>query len=349
MRVDAMLDPTALIAAAEHAAALEGRGYDGVWCGETSHDPFVALTLAATTTHRIGLGSGVAIGFARNPMSLAITANDLQLASGGRFRLGIGSQVRAHIERRFGMAWSRPAARMRELVRAVRHIWAAWDGGTGIDFRGEFSTHTLMPPVFDPGPSPYGRPPIFLAAVGPRMTAVAGEVADGLIAHSFVTERYLRDVMQPALASGAAVAGRNVESVEVSYPAFVATGADATEIERAVAAVRAQIAFYGSTPAYRLVLAHHGWDAVHTELHARSRAGAWDELPALVDDEMLHTFAAVGAPDEVARHLAERCRGVVDRVTPYAPYDVRDEVIDEVANVLRRMDDADLTATRRTA
>jgi probable F420-dependent oxidoreductase len=349
MRIDAMLDPTVLVEAAEHAAALERRGYDGVWCGETSHDPFVALTLAATTTRRIGIGSGVAIAFARNPMSLAITANDLQLASRGRFRLGIGSQVRAHIERRFGLEWSRPSARMRELVLAVRHIWAAWDGGAGLDFHGEFSTHTLMPPVFDPGPNPYGQPPIFLAAVGPRMTAVAGEVADGLIAHSFVTERYLRDVMQPALASGAAASGRDAASIEVSYPAFVATGHDGDAIERAVTAVRGQIAFYGSTPAYRSVLAHHGWDDIHEQLHARSKAGDWDGLAALVDDEMVHAFAAVGPPAEVARTLHERCHGVVDRITPYAPYDVRAEVIDEVAHALRRIDDADVTATRRTA
>jgi probable F420-dependent oxidoreductase len=348
MHVDAMLDPTALAPLPAAAAALERRGYDAAWCGETAHDPFVALTLAATTTTTLGLGTGVAIAFARNPMSIAVAANDLQLTSGGRFRLGIGSQVRAHVERRFGMPWGRPVARMRELVLAVRHIWDAWAGQTELDFRGEFFTHTLLPPVFDPGPNPHGTPPIFLAAVGRAMTRAAGEVADGLLTHSFVTERYLREVTVPALRDGARAAGRDT-AVEVSYPAFVATGESAADIDRAVDAVRSQIAFYGSTPAYAPVLTLHGWDDVHAELHARSRQGAWDTLDELVDDEMLHAFAAVGSPTEVARTLDARCAGVVDRVTPYAPYPIDDDVIDAVAHELRALGRASTDSNRRSA
>lgn len=349
MHVDSMLDPTALGALPETAGALERRGYDAAWCGETAHDPFVALTLAATATTSLGLGTGVAIAFARNPMSIAIAANDLQLASGGRFRLGIGSQVRAHIERRFGMPWGRPVARMRELVLAVRHIWDAWAGRADLDFRGEFSTHTLLPPVFDPGPNPHGNPPIFVAGVGRAMTRVAGEVADGLLTHSFVTERYLREVTLPALDEGARAASRDVSAVSVSYPAFVATGRTPAEVDAAVAAVKTQIAFYGSTPAYAPVLALHGWDAVHAELHARSRRGAWDTLDELVDDDMLDAFAAVGSPTEIARTLSTRCNGVVDRVTPYTPYPIDDDVIDAVAHELRALDRASTDSQRRSA
>src|SRR5688572_1436426 len=183
-----------LSGAGELAKQQEDLGYDGLWAAETSHDPFVSLTLAAEATERVELGTAIVVAFGRNPMDLAITANGLQLLSQGRFILGLGSQIKPHIEKRFSMPWSKPAARMREFILAMRAIWDSWHHGTKLDFRGDFYTHTLMTPFFDPGPNPYGPPRVFLAAVGERMTEVAGEVADGLLAHGFTTERYLKEV-----------------------------------------------------------------------------------------------------------------------------------------------------------
>ena len=334
MHVDAMLGPE-LATAASRARVLEDQGYGALWCGETAHDAFVQLTIAAGATERIRLGTGVAIAFARNPLSLATLGNDLQTVSRGRFVLGLGSQVRPHIERRFSMPWSRPAARMRETVLAIRHIWSAWEAGTPLAFEGEFFTHTLMTPTFDPGPNPFGNPAVFLAAVGALMTGVAGEVADGLLLHSFMTERYLRDVTLPALGSGIARAGRSRDDVRISYPAFVVTGRDDAELAVAADGVRAQIAFYGSTPSYRAVLELHGWSDLHSELHARSRQGEWAAMTQLVDDEVLRAFAVVGSPRDVAHQLAERVGDVVDRVTPYMPYPIDRDCVLEVAAALR--------------
>ena len=333
MRVDAMLgvEPVGI---ADRARALEADAFDASWSGETAHDPFLLLTAAATATTRMGLGTGVAIALARNPMSLAMAANDLQTISQGRALLGLGSQIKPHIERRYSMAWSRPAARMREYVLAVRHIWQSWADGSKLDFRGEFFTHTLMTPVFDPGPNPYGNPPILLAAVGERMTAVAGEVADGLLVHSFVTERYLREVTLPALEAGAARAGRTRDDLTISYPVFVVTGTTDAELVAAATSVREQIAFYGSTPAYRPVLALHGWDDLHGELHTLSKQGRWQAMADLVDDDVLDAFAVVGSPTEVATLIGRRFGDLVDRVTLYSPYDAR-SALREIATELR--------------
>ncbi len=316
---------------------MEALGYDGLWAAETAHDPFVLLAQAATATARVELGTGIAVAFARNPMNLAVVANDLHLVSGGRFILGLGSQIKAHITKRYAMAWSSPAARMRELILAIRAIWAAWaDPAQKLDFRGEFYTHTLMTPFFDPGPNPHGNPPIFLAAVGERMTEVAGEVADGLLAHAFTTERYLKEVTLPALARGAARAGRSSHDLKISYPGFVVTGRDDAEVERAARGVKNQIAFYGSTPAYRPVLELHGWGDLQSELNALSRRGEWERMGELITDEMLETFAIVAPLEEVPDAVGRRFGGVVDRFSFYAPYEMPDT---QWAAILERFTD----------
>src|SRR5689334_9854255 len=302
------------------ARELEELGYDGVFTAETSHDPFLPITLAALETERIELATGIAVAFARNPMSTAVIGNDLQLYTKGRFILGLGSQIKPHFEKRFSMPWSHPAARMREFILAMRAIWACWNDGEKLDFRGEFYRHTLMTPFFNPGPSSFGAPKVFLAAVGEKMTEAAGEVADGIIIHGFTTERYVKEVTMPAIERGLAKAGRDRSSFQVSGPLFVVTGTDDASFEEAARGTRQQIAFYGSTPAYRGVLELHGWGDLQTELNALSKQGEWVKMGELVDDEMLRTFAVVASPEEVGAELRRRYAGVVDRCSFYAPY-----------------------------
>ncbi len=305
--------------AIESAQAQEAQGYDGFWTAETSHDPFLPLLLAAEHTTSIELGTSIAVAFARNPMTLANTAYDLQAYS-GRFILGLGSQIKPHITKRFSMEWSKPAARMREMVLAIRAIWDTWNNGTKLDFRGDFYTHTLMTPFFDPGPNPNGDPKIFLAGVGPLMTEVAGEVCDGFICHGFTTEKFLREVTIPALERGRAKAGKTMEGFEIVGPSFVVTGNDEDETGQAAAAVRQQISFYGSTPAYRPVLDIHGWGGLQDELNTMSKQGRWQEMGDLVDDEILNTFAVVGEPEAVAPELHRRYGDCVQRISFYTPY-----------------------------
>jgi probable F420-dependent oxidoreductase len=318
MRIDGTIgfDPSVAV---EAAVAAEAAGYDGIWSAEVAHDPFLPLVLAGEHTERIQLGTGIAVAFARNPMTLAVVANDLQAMTGGRFLLGLGSQIKPHVEKRFSMPWSHPAPRMRELILAVRAIWASWADGSRLAFRGEFYRHTLMTPMFDPGPNPHGNPPVFLAAVGPGMTEVAGEVADGLLAHGFTTERYLREVTVPALERGLARAGRARDAFEISYPGMVVTGASDEELERSARATRTQLAFYGSTPAYRPVLELHGWGDLQGELNTLSKRGRWEEMADLIDDDVLHTFAVVAPIDELAAGVVARFGGLVDRFSVYAP------------------------------
>jgi probable F420-dependent oxidoreductase len=302
------------------AKETEQAGYDGAWSAETGHDPFLPLLLAAEHTEHLELGTGIAVAFARNPMNLASLANDLQAYSKGRFMLGLGSQIRPHIEKRFSMPWSHPAPRMRELILAMRAIWSSWNEGTKLEFKGDFYTHTLMTPFFNPGPNRYGPPRVFLAAVGELMTTVAGEVADGLLVHGFTTERYLREATIPALERGLAISGRSREDVQVSYPAFVVTGTTEAEMTDAARGVRAQIAFYGSTPAYRPVLELHGWGDLQRELNALSKQGEWMKMAELIDDEVLHAFAVVCEPEDVPARILARVGDVADRITFYAPY-----------------------------
>jgi probable F420-dependent oxidoreductase len=302
------------------ARELEELGYDGVFTAETSHDPFLPITLAALETERIELGTGIAVAFARNPMSTAVIANDLQLYTEGRFILGLGSQIKPHIEKRFSMEWSHPADRMREFILAIRAIWATWNEGEKLDFRGDYYRHTLMTPFFNPGPNPYGTPKVFLAAVGERMTEVAGEAADGILLHGFTTERYVREVTLPALERGWARTGKQRGDFELSGPMFVVTGTNDEEYEAARRGTKQQIAFYGSTPAYRGVLELHGWGDLQGELNRLSKQGDWVQMGELVDDEVLATFAVTGEPEEIPAKLLERYGDIVDRVSFYAPY-----------------------------
>ena len=302
----------------DRARMMEQDGYSGLLSAETSHDPFLPLALAAQHTERIELMTAIAVGFARNPMVLAHTAWDLQALSQGRFLLGLGSQIQAHITKRFSMPWSRPAARMEEMITAIRAIWEAWQTGERLNFRGEFYRHTLMTPMFSPGPIDVAPPPILISAVGPLMTKVAGRAADGLVCHAFQTAEYLRDVTMPSVHAGLAEAGRDRSDFEISMPVFVVSGFREEEIAAQAARTRQQIAFYGSTPAYRGVLEHHGWGDAQTELNRLSKRGQWVEMGNVIDDDMLGAFAIVAEPHEVPGRIAERFGGTLDRLQFYA-------------------------------
>ncbi|WP_405856634.1 LLM class F420-dependent oxidoreductase [Streptomyces sp. NBC_01515] len=337
MKVDGKLSVWGTAEVVAEALHHEKAGYDGLWASESQHDPFLPLLLAAEHTDRLEVGTAIAVAFARSPMQLAYTAHDLQAYSGGRFSLGLGSQIKPHIERRFSMPWSRPAARMREYVSALRAIWAAWNEGEKLDFRGDFYTHTLMSPFFSPPPAPGGAPKVFVAAVGEAMTRVAGEVADGLLAHGFTTERYLREVTLPTVESGLDRSGRTRDDFSVSHLLLTATGRTEEELARAIDGTRRQIAFYGSTPAYRGVLELHGWGALGDELNAlskSSREDKWEAMGGLVDDEVLHTFAVVAEPERVAGEIRRRYGALVDRVSFYTAYEIDAEVWEPIVREL---------------
>ena len=322
MKVDGGI-PLELAAAGGGAADLEAAGYSGGWTAETNHDPFLPLVLAAEHTTMLELGTSIAVGFARNPMNLAHIGWDLQTFSRGRFILGLGSQIKPHITKRFSMEWSHPAARMREMILAIRAIWETWQHGTPLSFRGDFYRHTLMTPFFTPNAADWDglEPPrIFLAGVGEMMTEVAGEVADGFICHGFTTARYLREVTIPALARGRRTAGRDLTGFDIVGPGFVVTGNDDAEMEAARRGTCQQIAFYGSTPAYRPVLELHGWGDLHDQLNRLSKQGRWEEMGTLISPEVLDAFAVVGAPETIAEQVHRRFDGAIQRLTIYAPY-----------------------------
>jgi probable F420-dependent oxidoreductase len=296
------------------ARAAEADGFGGLFTFEARHDGFLPLAVATEHTERIELGTSIAIAFARTPMTLAHLGHDMQALSGGRFVLGLGSQIRPHIERRYSMPWSHPAARMREMVEAMRAIWRSWNEGEPLDFRGDFYTHTLMTPLFAPPPSPHGPPRVWVAGVGPRMVEVAGAVADGLICHPLLSGRYLREALLPHLRAGARSAGRDPAELEVAAMAMIATGATEEDMAASVAATRTQIGFYASTPAYRPVLEMHGWGDLQPELRRLSKAGEWAAMGDAIDDEMVRTLAVVAEPDGVVPALVERFGGHADRV-----------------------------------
>jgi len=320
VKVDGGLLAADLAGAGATAKELEDLGYDGLFTAETSHDPFFPLVLAAEHTERIELATGIAVAFPRSPMHLANVGHDLQTFSKGRFILGLGSQIKAHNEKRFSTSWFKPAARMRELVLAMRAIWACWNDGAKLEFRGDFYTHTLMTPFFQPPPSPFGPPRVWLAAVGELMTEVAGEVCDGLLVHGFTTEKYLRETTIPAVERGLARGGKTREQFVLSCPVFVITGTDDAEREQARQGVCQQIAFYGSTPAYRPVLDAHGWGDLQPELNTLSKQGQWVEMGKLITDDIVDAFAVEGEPEQVPRLILDRYGDVIDRVSFYAPY-----------------------------
>ena len=299
---------------ASHIATIDATDLECAWVAETVNDPFLSIAVAAEHSDRVALGTGIAVAFARNPMSLAYTANQLQEYSRGRLVLGLGSQVRSHIEKRFSSPWSHPAARMREYVLALRAIWSSWNDGRSLDFEGEFYTHTLMTPVFAPKSHPFGAPKVFLAAVGPRMTEVCGEVGDGLLTHGVSSPRYLRDVTLPALERGLARSGRTRSDIEITCPGFIAVGETEEALTKARASMRRTFAYYASTPAYRPVLDAHGLGELQTDLYRCSKDGRWDEMGRLVDDGILDTFTIIATPATLAAEVEGRYGGLVDRI-----------------------------------
>ncbi len=340
MRVIYPLSSPELPAIAAAAAWAESMGYDGVSSSETTHDPFVALTLAATATARVTLETHVAIAFPRSPMVVAYTGRDLQDLSGGRFRLGLGTQVKGHIERRFSTVWESPGPKLREYIQSLRSIWRAWDQGERLDFQGRFYRFSLMTPFFSPGPGQHGPPPVFNAAVNPYNCRVAGEVSDGLTLHTFTSAEYVRQVVRPNIAAGAAKVGRNPAEVKVNGGGFIVTGPNRTALREADREARRRIAFYASTRTYRPVLECHGFQEVGQRLYQMSLEGRWDEMGEMVGDEMLAAFAVVGEYDEVADRLLERYGGLVDEVgLSFATAGEADE--QQLRRIIRRLQEAD--------
>ncbi|MGV0875336.1 TIGR03617 family F420-dependent LLM class oxidoreductase [Mycolicibacterium sp. XJ879] len=327
MRVmTALFGPTDAI---ERAQALREAGASGVFTFEGPHDVFAPLTLASTVSG-LDLMTNVAIAFPRNPIQLAHQANDMQLLAQGRFILGLGTQVRAQVEKRYGAAFDRPVARMKEMVGALRAVFDAWNSGGRLDFRGEYYRHTLMTPTFDPGPNPYGPPPIYLGALGPRLTRATAEVADGLLVMPFGTKRFLHEVTMPAVRDGLAAAGRRAEDFAVVPEIIVSVDDDDH------AAARRLLSFYGSTPAYRPVLDVHGWGELQPELNALSKQGRWQEMATLIDDDILHTIAACGSPAQVAAHIRDRVDGVSHRICLYQPGPIAVASLAEIVDALGR-------------
>jgi probable F420-dependent oxidoreductase len=337
MKIDASGYCSSVDDAGNAARTAEAAGHDGWWATETQIDPFLACAVAAERTERIDLGTGIAVAFARNPMTVALAANDLHALSAGRFVLGVGSQVKPHITNRYSMQWSKPAARMREFILAIRAIWSTWATGAPLRFRGEFYRHTLMTPFFDPGPNPYGNPAIMLAGVGPLMTEAAGEVADGLLCHPFSTERYLREVTLPALERGRAKAGKTLAGFEITGPSMIVAADSEEEIAAGVQSVKQQIAFYGSTPAYRGVLELHGWGRLHEQLNGMAQSGEWDRMSEAIDDEVLRTFAIIGTPEEAVAEIGRRYGDVATRITLALPADRDRERWDPLLESLRAL------------
>jgi probable F420-dependent oxidoreductase len=302
--------------AAERARALRDAGAGGVATFEGPHDVFTPLTLAATVGG-LDLMTNVAIAFPRNPIHLAHQANDHQLLSGGRFFLGLGTQIRPQIEKRFGTQFEHPVARMIELIGALRAIFEAWNSGGPLNFRGDYYRHTLMTPTFSPGPNPYGPPPIYVGALGPRLTRATAEHADGLLVMPFGSKKFLHEHTMPAVRDGLRASGRKPDEFAVIPEIIVSVADTDADRERANEGTRRLLAFYGSTPAYRPVLAAHGWEDLQTELNAMSKQGRWQEMGGLIDDEMMHTIAACGTPAEVAARIRDRVDGVSDTICLY--------------------------------
>lgn len=321
MRVDGGILTTNPLDGADQARTLEALGYSGGFTFDGQHDPFLPLLMAASATSRLELSTAIAVGFARNPLLLAQLAWDLQIASRGRFTLGLGSQIKAHIERRFSMPWSEPAARMREMVQAIRAIWACWHDGQMLDFKGRFYTHTLMPPLLNPGANPYGKPRIYVAGVGPAMTGVAGEVGDGFIVHPLNSTVSLAKLTLPALLAGRQQSGKSLAGFDISCQIMVAAGDTADELKVAIDTIRGQIAFYASTPAYRVILDCHGWGDLQPQLQQMTRSNRWDLMSQLISDDVLETFAVVGKTSDIAEKVMQRTGSAgINRVSLVTPY-----------------------------
>jgi probable F420-dependent oxidoreductase len=315
MLLDANLPPSPLSSVPAIARSAEEQGFDALWTPETVHDPFLPGALIAEHTRRLQFGTAVAIAFSRSPATLAYTAWDLAQASGGRFILGLGTQVKAHIERRYGMDWpASPVKKLREQIQAIRAFWHTWQTNEPLNFRGEFYKLTLMSPFFNPGPIDHPQIPIYIAGVNTGLARLAGEVADGFHVHPFHTPRYLRETLLPAIEQGASGSGRSRSAVAVSVTAFIASNPEEKEF------ARQQIAFYASTPSYRPVMALHGWEQAAEQLSSLAARGRWAEMPELIDDGMLAAFAAIAGPSELLGALNARYAGLADRLSLYIPF-----------------------------
>ncbi len=332
VKIDVML-ANSVVDAAQRASELQRTGVDGVFSFENAHDTFFPLVAAAPVCS-LDLMTNVAIAFPRSPVHLAHAAYDLQLLSGGRFRLGLGSQVRAHVEKRFGATWGSPVTQMREWVLATKAILRSWQEGDRLDFRGEYTAHTLMTPAFNPGPNPFGIPKILVGALGPRMNQMAAEVADGILVMPFNSERHMRERTRPAIEAGLAAAGRDRGDLELTAEVIVGVGRTDQELE-AAKGVRNLLAFYGSTPAYRPVLDVEGWGELQPELNTLSKRGEWLKMSQLIDDDMLRTLAVHGTPAHCAAEIVRRFPDC-DRICAYFPYySVTDDLMREFVGALK--------------
>lgn len=321
MQLDTMLltlDDLTTVGA--YARAVEDLGFAALWVAETQHNPFLPLAVAATTTRRLRLGTAIAVAFPRSPTVLAHIAWDLQASSRGRFILGLGTQVRGHNERRFGVKWESPARKLRDMILAIRAVWDCWQHGTPLNYRGEFYHLTLMTPFFSPKPIPYPMPPIYIAGVNPLMCRLAGELCQGFHVHPLHSVQYLREHVLPNIERGAARAGRQRQEVTLVSSVFVITGDSADELAEARDRVRMQIAFYASTRSYWPVLEAHGWGEVGRQLNRQAAQGDWQGMARAVTDEMLEVYAVTGAPDDIPAILRERYDGLLDRIAFYFPY-----------------------------
>ena len=325
MKIDgpfyAMLDN-----AAQEARRLAAMGYDGVYTLEGSWDPFLPLALATEHAPELDIATGIAVAFPRNPSHIAYQAWDLQKFSKGKFSLGIGSQIKAHIEKRFGLDFDPPAARMREYILAVKAFFDCWQNGTRLDFQGKYYRHTLMTQMFNPGPNPYGIPPVMLGALGPKMTEVAGEVADGLIVHPFNSMPFLEERALPAVRLGLEKSGRRLEDFVLQVNAIIITGETEQQYQAAEDSVKGLLGFYGSTPAYKLPMEAVGLGDLQPTLNALSKQGKWDELGGYINDEFLDAFCTRGKPDEIAGKLKAKYGEYADRLAIYAPYAAADDM-----------------------
>jgi probable F420-dependent oxidoreductase len=299
------------------AREIEAAGYDGLWTAEAGHDPYLACAIAALATERVAIGTNIAVAFPRSPLVHAQIAWDLQAASRGRFILGLGTQVRGHNERRYSTPWGSPGPRLREMVLLIRHIWDVWQNGTKPGFEGRHYRFSLMTPFFNPGPLEWPHVPIYIAGVNPYMCRLAGEVCDGLQVHPFHSVKYLDEVVRPNVDAGLKKSGRSREACALATSTFVAMGRTRDEIEKAKGFARQQIAFYASTPAYRIVLETHGWGDVSAQLGEKAAKGDWGGMAALITDEMFAEYALAGTYEEVPALVRQKYAGRIDRLGFY--------------------------------
>lgn len=320
MKFDVTIFPKDLNGAADLAREVEARGFDGLWTSETAHNPFFPLTHAAAATNRILLGTAIAVAFPRSPMVTAQIAWDLAAQSHGRFVLGLGTQVRQHITKRFSTEWSAPVARLREYIESLRAIWNSFQTNASLRYGGEHYRFTLMTPFFNPGPIEHPDIPIYIAGVNEGLCRLAGEACQGFHVHSFHTVRYLKELVIPSIAEGAAKAGRDPKDCALNCAIFVVTGQNDEQMRSNAVFVRSQIAFYASTPSYRAVMDLHGWGDLAEQLNQMSREGRWFEMGELISDEMLNEFAVVAPVVDLAQAVKARYHGLLDRVGYYFPF-----------------------------